>query len=111
MFRLVRTLLSATRILLLALLLPSAPAPLTAGQDRPQTAARGQEQSQTAAREVAVTFDDLPAPYGDLEDLRRITARLLGAGRRNQVATIGFVNDRKLYLRRGEIDAPIGRAT
>lgn len=105
MFRLVRILLSATRILLSAVLLASALAASAAGQERPQTAARGQEKSPTAAREVAVTFDDLPGPYGDLEDLRRITARLLEAVKRNQVPTIGFVNERKLYLRRGEIDA------
>ncbi|HWW73772.1 MAG TPA: polysaccharide deacetylase family protein [Pyrinomonadaceae bacterium] len=62
---------------------------------------------QTAAatgRQVAVTFDDLPAPQGDLEDMRRITARLLESVGRNKVPAVGFVNERKLY-RRGEIDA------
>ena len=58
-------------------------------------------------REVAVTFDDLPSPYGDLEDLRRITANLLESVKRNHVPTIGFVNEGKLYLRRGEVDARI----
>jgi peptidoglycan/xylan/chitin deacetylase (PgdA/CDA1 family) len=54
-------------------------------------------------REVAVTFDDLPAPQGDLEDMRRITNHLLESVKRNRVPAIGFVNEGKLY-RRGEID-------
>src|SRR5947209_18056380 len=87
MFRLVRILLSAA-------LLASALAITTAGQGRPQT----------PAREVAVTFDDLPAPYGDLEDMRRITSRLLDSVKRSGVPTIGFVNESRLY-RRGEMDA------
>ena len=56
-----------------------------------------------ARREVAVTFDDLPAPQGDLEDMRRITSRLLESVRRNGVPAVGFVNEGKLY-RRGEVD-------
>jgi peptidoglycan/xylan/chitin deacetylase (PgdA/CDA1 family) len=58
----------------------------------------------TSRREVAVTFDDLPTPYGELEDMRRVTTRLLESVRRNQVPAVGFVNERKLY-RRGEMDA------
>ena len=54
-------------------------------------------------RQVAVTFDDLPAPYGELEEMRSITSRLLASVKRNGVPTIGFVNERKLY-RRGEMD-------
>ncbi len=57
-----------------------------------------------ARREVAVTFDDLPAPYGDLEEMRRVTSRLLESVRRNRVPAVGFVNERKLYAR-GEMDA------
>jgi peptidoglycan/xylan/chitin deacetylase (PgdA/CDA1 family) len=57
-----------------------------------------------ARREVAVTFDDLPTPYGDLEDMRRITSRLLESVKRNGVPAVGFVNEGKLY-RRGETDA------
>jgi peptidoglycan-N-acetylglucosamine deacetylase len=57
-------------------------------------------------RQVAVTFDDLPAPQGDLEDMRRITARLLESVKRNKVPAIGFVNEGKLY-RRGELDARV----
>jgi len=60
--------------------------------------------SATTGRQVAVTFDDLPAPQGELEDMRRITTRLLESVKRNGVPAVGFVNERKLY-RRGEIDA------
>jgi len=87
MFRRVRVLLSAA---LLAAALAAA--------------ATGQGVSRPAAREVAVTFDDLPAPYGDLEDMRRVTSKLLESLGRNRVPTIGFVNEAKLY-RRGETDA------
>src|SRR2546421_4663930 len=69
-----------------------------------RVAAQNNSASTAAAREVAVTFDDLPSPYGDLEDMRRITARLLESVKRNRVPTIGFVNEAKLY-RRGEMDA------
>lgn len=55
-------------------------------------------------RQVAVTFDDLPAPQGDLEDMRRMTARLLESVKRNGAPAVGFVNERKLFVR-GEIDA------
>ena len=91
MFRLVRVLLSAA-------LVAAALAPVSAA---------GQDKSTRAAREVAVTFDDLPAPYGDLEDMRRITPKLLESLRRNGVPAVGFVNEAKLY-RRGETDARIG---
>lgn len=68
------------------------------------SALAAQASAQAARREVAVTFDDLPAPYGELEDLRRITSRLLESVKRNGVPAVGFVNERKLY-RRGEMDA------
>ena len=89
MFKRPRILLSA---LLLVLSLPAT------------GVAQDKSTSTTAIREVAVTFDDLPSPYGDLEDLRRITAKLLESVKRNKVPTIGFVNEDKLY-RRGEVDA------
>jgi len=56
------------------------------------------------AREVAVTFDDLPTPYGDLEDMRRITSNLLPKVKAAGVPAVGFVNEGKLYQRRGEVD-------
>ncbi|HWS90194.1 MAG TPA: polysaccharide deacetylase family protein [Pyrinomonadaceae bacterium] len=58
-------------------------------------------------RQVAVTFDDLPAPYGDLEDMRRVTSRLLESVRRNRVPAVGFVNEGKLHVK-GELEARIG---
>ncbi|HVF43484.1 MAG TPA: polysaccharide deacetylase family protein [Pyrinomonadaceae bacterium] len=58
-------------------------------------------------RRVAVTFDDLPAPQGELEDMRGITSRLLASLRRNGVPVVGFVNEGKLYQRRGETDERI----
>jgi peptidoglycan/xylan/chitin deacetylase (PgdA/CDA1 family) len=66
--------------------------------------AAAQAAAMTKNRQVAVTFDDLPAPQGELEDMRRITTRLLESVRRNNVPAVGFVNERKLY-RRGETDA------
>lgn len=57
-------------------------------------------------REVAVTFDDLPASYGDLEGMSYVTGRLLQSIKANNVPAVGFVNESKLY-RRGEIDARV----
>ena len=66
--------------------------------------ASGQAGAASARREVAVTFDDLPTPHGELEDMRRITTRLLASVKRNNVPAVGFVNEGKLY-RRGQMDA------
>ncbi len=57
-------------------------------------------------REVAVTFDDLPAPFGKLDTITNFTKRLLASVKANNVPTIGFVNETKLY-RRGEMDARV----
>jgi peptidoglycan-N-acetylglucosamine deacetylase len=89
--------LKLTRVLLPALLLASLSS-VAARQDKPS--------AQAQAREVAVTFDDLPAPHGDLQDMRSITKRLLESFTRNKVPIVGFVNEGKLY-RRGETDARI----
>ncbi|HEX8853059.1 MAG TPA: polysaccharide deacetylase family protein [Pyrinomonadaceae bacterium] len=70
-----------------------------------QGAATQQTQTQTK-REVAVTFDDLPAPYGDLENLRYVTSRLVESFKRNKVPVVGFVNENKLY-KAGEVDERI----
>jgi peptidoglycan-N-acetylglucosamine deacetylase len=56
-------------------------------------------------REVAVTFDDLPAS-GDLETMTYITQRLLKTLTDNKIPAVGFVNERKLFMR-GEIDRRI----
>jgi peptidoglycan/xylan/chitin deacetylase (PgdA/CDA1 family) len=84
------------RIMFFLLALVAALCVTAKGQDKPVES--------TVVREVAVTFDDLPSPYGDLEDLRRITTKLLASIKRTKVPTIGFVNEAKLY-RRGETDA------
>jgi peptidoglycan-N-acetylglucosamine deacetylase len=69
-------------------------------------AAQASAQGAQAKRQVAVTFDDLPAPYGELEEMRRITSALLASLKRNGVPVTAFVNERKLY-RRGEADERI----
>lgn len=59
----------------------------------------GANSAQKTGREVAVTFDDLPASYGDGDLLRltAITKRLLDSIKRNNVPAIGFVNEAKLH--------------
>ena len=58
-----------------------------------------QSTANSVRREVAVTFDDLPASYGDgdLERFRSITSRLLRSIKPNNVPAIGFVNAVKLH--------------
>lgn len=58
-----------------------------------------QSTANSVRREVAVTFDDLPASYGDgdLERFRSITSRLLRSIKANNVPAIGFVNEVKLH--------------
>ena len=57
-------------------------------------------------REVAITFDDLPAAYSnnDLKRARDITRNLLRSIKSNNVPAIGFVNESKLH-KRGEVNA------
>ncbi|MEK7723410.1 MAG: polysaccharide deacetylase family protein [Acidobacteriota bacterium] len=55
---------------------------------------------QDRQREVAVTFDDLPATHGDYKS---ITERLLAKLKAEKVPAIGFVNEGKLFFT-GEID-------
>jgi peptidoglycan/xylan/chitin deacetylase (PgdA/CDA1 family) len=57
-----------------------------------------------APREMAVTFDDLPAVEGDLAAAQRVTRDLLTAIRAHQVPAIGFVNEGKIFTP-GELDA------
>ncbi|MDE3108979.1 MAG: polysaccharide deacetylase family protein, partial [Acidobacteriota bacterium] len=62
-------------------------------------------------REVAVTFDDLPAPSdsvvcNDPVALQAMTARLLAALKRNRIPAIGFVNEDKLG--RGDFEQRLG---
>ena len=52
---------------------------------------------QRPQREVAITFDDLPA-LGPLTQMRSITERLLKTITANQIPAIGFVNEGKLHF-------------
>lgn len=65
-----------------------------------------QNRSSKTSREIAVTFDDLPASYGDLARMGDVTRRLLKSVAASRVPAIGFVNESKLY-RRNEVDARI----
>jgi peptidoglycan/xylan/chitin deacetylase (PgdA/CDA1 family) len=47
-------------------------------------------------REIAITFDDLPATHGDLKKMAGITEKLLAKITANKVPAIGFVNEFKL---------------
>ncbi len=58
---------------------------------------------QKSGREVAVTFDDLPATHGDYEKYKYITDNLLAKLKTEKVPAIGFVNENKLFVS-GEID-------
>ena len=55
--------------------------------------------ARTPRREVAVTFDDLPASHGGLQEMQNITARLLRTIRAFGIPAVGFVNE-------GKLDAP-----
>lgn len=65
-----------------------------------QTQDRNQSSNQSSGerrKEIAVTFDDLPAAYGDLAVWEALTAKLLSSVQRQGVPAIGFVNEGKLY--------------
>ena len=59
---------------------------------------QAEAKKQQGQREVAITFDDLPAPQGSLETMRYITTDLLRSIKANNVPAIGFVNEGKLYV-------------
>jgi peptidoglycan/xylan/chitin deacetylase (PgdA/CDA1 family) len=50
-------------------------------------------------REIAITFDDLPATHGDLEKMTAITEKLLKKITANKLPAIGFVNESKVDVR------------
>ena len=54
--------------------------------------------SQKLEREVAVTFDDLPATNGDYENYKYVINNLLAKLKSENIPTIGFVNEGKLYV-------------
>jgi peptidoglycan-N-acetylglucosamine deacetylase len=58
-----------------------------------------------ARREVAVTFDDLPAAPGNAR-VTEINKKLVESLTRHMIPAIGFVNKSRLYAR-GETDARI----
>ncbi|MBL8148508.1 MAG: polysaccharide deacetylase family protein [Blastocatellia bacterium] len=61
---------------------------------------------QNRQREVAVTFDDLPATHGNYTKYKYITDNLLAKLRTEKVPAIGFVNESKLFVY-AEIDKHI----
>jgi peptidoglycan-N-acetylglucosamine deacetylase len=64
---------------------------------------------QAPQREIALTFDDLPAASASLSgsETLEMTAKLLGTLREQQVPAVGFVNEKKLYRQFGEVDQRI----
>jgi peptidoglycan/xylan/chitin deacetylase (PgdA/CDA1 family) len=59
--------------------------------------------------EVAVTFDDLPASQSGipLGRLQAMTESLVAGLEKHGISAVGLVNEEKLYVRRGEVDARI----
>lgn len=62
--------------------------------------------AQKARREVAVTFDDLPATHSSPAIMKYVTAKLLKSIKANHVPAIGFVNESKVYVD-NEVDAEL----
>ncbi|MBS1840119.1 MAG: polysaccharide deacetylase family protein [Acidobacteria bacterium] len=61
-------------------------------------------------RQVVVTVDDLPvgaAQFMSGQEITDMTTRLVATLKAQQVPAVGFVNEGKLYLRPGEVDARI----
>lgn len=58
-------------------------------------------------RAINITFDDLPATHGNLEDMQYITSSLLKVLVEHQVPAIGFVNESKLYSNNSPNDSYI----
>jgi peptidoglycan-N-acetylglucosamine deacetylase len=62
-----------------------------------------------ADREVAITIDDLPVaatamPTAEVTDM---TTRLMANLRQQNIPVVGFVNEKKIYFRMGEVDERI----
>jgi len=61
-------------------------------------------------RRIAVTIDDLPAGAANVMTAAEITAmtsRLLATLQQQKIPVVGFVNERKLYYKWGEVDERI----
>src|SRR5215471_13996399 len=72
-------------------------APLASAQTRPD-------------RRVAITMDDLPASAAQsmsARELTDMTTRIVATFKQQQIPAVGFVNENKLYLKVGEVDARI----
>jgi len=57
--------------------------------------------AQAPQREIAITIDDLPGASVSLtgKDMDQLNAKLLATLKQNDVPSIGFVNERKLYVK------------
>jgi len=87
----------ATKLALLALFL----VPIA----RPQT-----QPAPRADRQVAITVDDLPASAAQsmsAQEITDMTTHIVTTLKQQQIPAVGFVNENKLYLRTGEVDARI----
>ena len=61
-------------------------------------------------REIAITIDDLPAGAANVMsavEITQMTTKLLATLREQKVPAVGFVNERKLYFKWGEVDERI----
>ena len=61
-------------------------------------------------RRVAITMDDLPASAAQsmsAQELTDMTTRIVATFKEQQIPAVGFVNENKLYLKVGEVDARI----
>lgn len=61
-------------------------------------------------RQIAITIDDLPASAAQSMSgaaITDMTSRLLATLKQQQVPAVGFVNERKLYYKWGEVDERI----
>lgn len=76
---------------------------VAASASTPTGRAIAQQSESRPHREVAITFDDLPATHGNVAEMTDTTRRLLASIKRNNVPAIGFVNEFRLY-QSGELD-------
>lgn len=87
----------ATKVALLALLLT----PCALAQTQPAS---------RADRQIAITVDDLPASaaqFMSAPEITEMTSHIVGTLKQQQIPAVGFVNENKLYMRTGEVDARI----
>src|SRR5215469_9126503 len=61
-------------------------------------------------RQIAITIDDLPASAAQsmsAQEITDMTTRIVAILKQHQVPAVGFVNENKLYMHTGEVDARI----